>query len=88
MEDIIIYAFAVILVMLQVLTCILAKKAWLRWLPFMLNATFILLCFILYQGSNMTNWGYVILIAILSIVMLLQGAILLLNRVIRRITKS
>ncbi len=88
MEDLIIWIFAGLLVFFQILTCIFARKAWLRWLPFELSIAVAVFCLIAYVGSDRTNWAYIVLIALDGMVLLLQGLILLINRVSRWIIKS
>ncbi len=87
MEDWLIFISAGLLVLFQLLSCIFAKKALVRWLPFLVSAVLTVFCFAMYFGSNQTNWGYIILIALLGVVLLLQGAIIFVNRLIRWIIK-
>ncbi len=87
MEDLIFIVAAGLLVLLQVLGCILAKKAWLRWLPFLTSVALMVLCFSMYGLSGWTNWGYIILFALLAMTLMAQAAVLLVNRIIRWIWK-
>ncbi len=87
MKDWIFGISAGLLVLFQLFACIYAKKGLLRWLPFTISMALSIFCIIMYLGSNQTNWAYIILIALLGIVLLLQGCILLANRLIRWMMK-
>ncbi len=87
MEDLLLLLCAGLLVLLQLLTCIFCKRAWLRWMPFMVSVALTAFCMVMYLCSNQTNWGYIILIGLIGIVLLFQGIILLVNRLIRLMMK-
>ncbi len=88
MEFIIFYGVMVLVLPAQVLLTVFAKRRWLKWLPAMILGLLTVLCGIAYAMSGGTNWGFLILIA--GLVMLLAGAAvaavfgLLLCRLIRK----
>ncbi len=87
MEDLIFVVAAGLLVLFQVLSCVFAKRAWLRWLPFLISLALMAFCFVLYGLSGWTNWAYIILIALLGLALMAQGAVLLINRLVRWMLK-
>ncbi len=76
---------AAVLLLGQLMACIFAKKALLRWLPF--SATLLLMAgsFLGYALSGWTNWGFSVLIAVLLCILLIQGIMLLVFRIAKKL---
>ncbi len=87
-EDGIFILVSGVLVLGQVVACIFAKKTWVRWLPFGASLLLMALCFVLYGLSGWTNWGFLILIALVLGIMAAQGMTLLVAWLIRKILKK
>ncbi len=87
--DRVIFDFAAAVLLLgQMIACIYARRAWLRWLPFGVCLLLALLCFAAYAASRWTNWGFLILLALHSCILAGQGLILLVNWLVRRLRKN
>ena len=84
MEDIYLLIGAAVLVLLQVL-CFFAKKVWVRLIPTLTVAALMVLCVVMYAGSEYTNWAYLILLFLLFGLMLAMGLAWLVYGVIHRI---
>ena len=88
MEDWIIFASAGLLVILQLFSCIFAKRFLLRWLPFFVSLALVSFCSTMYFLGGMLYWAFIILIALLGIVLMMQATILVVNRMIRFVIKK
>lgn len=72
MEDTVLYVAAIVLLAAQIL-CFFAKKVWIRLIPLVTVAALAMFCFVMYAVSGFTNWGYLILLALVFFVLLVMG---------------
>lgn len=82
LEMICIAAFA-----LQLAVCFLVKRRWLRCLPVILLAVLAGVCLICYACSGFTNWAWLIILALVSMVLLAAGVAWLVYGIFRLIKK-
>lgn len=75
-------AFAV-----QLAVCFLVKRRWLRCLPVILLAVLSGVCLIFYICSGFTNWAWLIILALVSMVLLAAGVAWLVYGIFRLIKK-
>lgn len=54
----------------QLAVCFLVKRRWLCWLPVLLLAGLAGACFTFYWCSGFTNWAWLIIFALISMVLL------------------
>ncbi len=74
-----------LLLLCQLLTCMFARRFFTRWMPFFAIVALTVLVIALYIATGGENWGYIILMFLLGLVLLADGVIILVNRLLRLI---
>lgn len=82
MEDIWLIVGGLVLLMGQV-GCLFAKKVWVRLIPVFIAVALVMLCIIMYVLSGLTNWGYLILLLLVALVLGAMGLVWLVYGIIR-----
>lgn len=86
MEDIYLYIVMFMLWVLQI-GCLFAKKVWVRLLPAMITVVLMAFCVVMYAISGFTNWGYLILLLLLFLLLAAIGVVWLVYGIVRRVRK-
>ncbi len=84
--DIGVFGTAIVIIFVsQILLTALVKKAWVKWLPAMVLGILMILCVFGYGLSGWTNWGYLILIFALGMLLAGDGMAAICGLLIRRL---
>lgn len=84
MEDLYLYIGMAALFLAQI-GCFFAKKVSIRLIPTLIVAALILICALMYILSSYTNWGYLILLTLLFLLLIVMGILWLIFGLIRTI---
>ena len=87
MEDLYLYIGMLVLLAAQI-GCLFVRKAWIRLIPTMINVGLMVFCVVAYALSGWTNWGYLILLLLLFILLAAMGLVWLIYGVIRLTQKQ
>ncbi len=80
-------AIAVVFLM-QILLTALVKKTWIKWMPAITLALLMALCILGYGLSGWTNWGYLILLFGLAVLLAGDGVAAVFGVLIRRLFRK
>ncbi len=87
MEDLYLYISMLVLLTAQI-GCLFAGKVWVRLIPTLINVGLMVFCVIAYAVSGWTNWGYLILLLLLFVLLAAMGLVWLIYGVIRLTKKQ
>lgn len=86
MEDIWLLVGGLILLIGQIV-CLFAKKVWVRLTPVFIAAALMVFCIIMYALSGFTNWGYLILLFLVALLLGAMGLAWLVYGIVRLVQK-
>ncbi len=88
MEEKVFLTVVFVVFFVQILLTVLVEKTWPKWIPSILLGLLMVLCGIAYAVSGGTNWGFLILIAGLAMVLAGDGVAAVLGMLIRRLIRK
>ena len=87
MEDLYLYISMLVLLAAQI-GCLFVKKIWVRLLPTLINVGLMVFGIVMYALGGWTNWGYLILLLLLFVLLAAMGLVWLIYGVIRLTQKQ
>jgi hypothetical protein len=87
MEDLYLYLAMGALLVVQV-GCFFAGRPWIRRIPTLINVALMAFCVVMYALSGCTNWGYLILLFLLFLLLVAMGILWLIYGIVRKMRKQ